>query len=95
MRTIRLTEETKKNLLNDLLKRSPNNYDEYADTVNEIVNNVKVNGDAALFEYTKKLSEQIAYYDAIARGEFSNPHTTNPFTQPINITIIWIDDKDE
>ena len=48
-----------------------------------------------LFEYTKKLSEQIAYYDAIARGEFSNPHTTNPFTQPINITIIWIDDKDE
>ncbi|MBE5939876.1 MAG: histidinol dehydrogenase [Lachnospiraceae bacterium] len=57
MRTIRLTEETKKNLLNDLLKRSPNNYDEYADTVNEIVNNVKVNGDAALFEYTKKFDK--------------------------------------
>ncbi len=57
MKTIRLTEETKKDLLNDLLKRSPNNYDRYADTVNEIVNNVKVNGDKALFEYTNKFDK--------------------------------------
>lgn len=54
MRIVKLTAETKKNLLDDLLKRSPNNYTEYADTVQEIVDNVKENGDKALFEYTKK-----------------------------------------
>ena len=45
MRIVKLTKETKKNLLDDLLKRSPNNYTEYADTVQEIVDNVKSNGD--------------------------------------------------
>ncbi|MBQ8168167.1 hypothetical protein IJZ97_01965 [bacterium] len=48
-----------------------------------------------LFEYTKKLSEQIAYYDAIAKGEFLDSYMPNPFAQPINITIIWIDEKEE
>lgn len=57
MRIINLTEETKQNLLDDLLKRSPNNYTEYADTVQEIVDNVKTNGDKALFEYTKKFDK--------------------------------------
>lgn len=59
MRIIRLNSETKKNILNDLLKRSPNNYDKYADTVNEIVNNVKLNGDKAVFEYTEKFDKAI------------------------------------
>ncbi len=54
MRIVKLTSETKKNLLDDLLKRSPNNYTEYADTVQEIVDNVKENGNKALFDYTKK-----------------------------------------
>ncbi|MDE6626874.1 MAG: histidinol dehydrogenase [Lachnospiraceae bacterium] len=57
MRTIKLTNETKKNLLDDLLKRSPNNYTEYADTVQEIVENVRDNGDKALFSYTKKFDK--------------------------------------
>ena len=57
MRIIKLTAETKQNLLDDLLKRSPNNYTEYADTVQEIVDNVKTNGDKALFEYTKKFDK--------------------------------------
>jgi len=48
-----------------------------------------------LFEYTKRLSEQIAYYDAIAKGEFFESRFTNPFTQPVNITIIWIDGDEE
>ena len=48
-----------------------------------------------LFEYTKRLSEQIAYYDALAKGEFSESRFTNPFAQPINITIIWIDGDEE
>ena len=54
MRIIDLTEETKKDLLNSLLRRSPNNYDSYAATVNEIVTNVRTNGDAALHDYTLK-----------------------------------------
>lgn len=57
MRIVKLTNETKRNLLNDLLKRSPNNYTEYADTVQEIVNNIKDNGDASLFEYTKRFDK--------------------------------------
>ena len=54
MRIINLTKESKKNLLGDLLKRSPNQYGKYEATVNEILANVKENGDAAVFEYTKK-----------------------------------------
>ncbi len=57
MRIVKLTQETKQNLLNDLLKRSPNNYTEYADTVQEIVDKVRANGDRALFEYTKKFDK--------------------------------------
>lgn len=54
MRIVSLDENSKKNILNDLLKRSPNNYDEFAGSVNEILNNVRNNGNKALFEYTKK-----------------------------------------
>lgn len=57
MRTIRLTEETKKNLLNDLLKRSPNNYGQYEDTVADIVNTVRKKGDEALFAYTEQFDK--------------------------------------
>lgn len=54
MRITKLNESTKKNILDDLLKRSPNNYNEYTKTVDEIVNNVRENGDKAVAEYTKK-----------------------------------------
>ena len=54
MRIVKLNEDSKKNILEDLLKRSPNNYDQYADSVNEILSNVKENGDKAIFDYTKK-----------------------------------------
>ena len=53
MRIIKLDESSKKNILNDLLKRSPNNYDNFADSVNEFLASVKENGDKALFQYTK------------------------------------------
>ena len=53
MRIIKLDESSKKNILNDLLKRSPNNYDNFADSVNAILANVKENGDKALFQYTR------------------------------------------
>jgi histidinol dehydrogenase len=54
MKKIKLTDETKKQLLESLLKRSPSQYTEYENTVNEIINNVRTNGDKALFEYTEK-----------------------------------------
>lgn len=54
MRKVKLTEETKKNLLNDLLKRSPNHYGSYVETVQEIVDDVAKNGDAAVLAYTEK-----------------------------------------
>ena len=57
MRIVKLTEETRKDILNNLLKRSPNNYGEYAKTVEDIVNDVKENGDKALFAYTKKFDK--------------------------------------
>lgn len=54
MRIVRLDESSRKDLLNNLLKRSPNNYDQYNDTVLEIVNRVRSEGDKALFEYTNR-----------------------------------------
>lgn len=54
MRIVTLNENTKKDLLNNLLKRSPNNYVSQEAVVNEIVQNVKQNGDQALFDYTMK-----------------------------------------
>ncbi|MBP5773317.1 MAG: histidinol dehydrogenase [Eubacterium sp.] len=54
MRIIKLDENSKQNILDNLLKRSPNNYDEYTGTVNEILENVRTKKDEAVFEYTKK-----------------------------------------
>ena len=54
MRIVKLNEDAKKNILADLLKRDPNNYDQYAESVNAIVEDVKKRKDQALFEYTKK-----------------------------------------
>ena len=53
MRILKLTSESKKNILENLLKRSPNSYGEYESTVNDILSNVKTEGDKALFQYTK------------------------------------------
>lgn len=57
MRTIRLTEETKKNLLQDLLKRSPGSYGEYEGRVADIVNAVRDKGDAAVFAFTEQFDK--------------------------------------
>ena len=57
MRIQKLDENSRKNLLEDLLKRSPNNYGQYEQGVTEILANVKANGDQALFEYTKKFDQ--------------------------------------
>ena len=54
MRKIKLTEESKNNILENLLKRSPNSYGQFESAVNEILENVKKNKDAAIFDYTKR-----------------------------------------
>ena len=54
MRIERLNQDTKKNLLEDLLKRSPNSYGKYEESVREILDAVRERRDEALFEYTKR-----------------------------------------
>lgn len=57
MRTIRLTDETRKDILNNLLKRSPNNYGQYEAVVADIITNVREKGDAAVFDYTSQFDK--------------------------------------
>ena len=53
IRIVKLTDETKNNILEDLLKRSPNSYGKFEAAVNDILLNVRTNKDEALFKYTK------------------------------------------
>ena len=57
MRIVKLTQESKKTLLNDLLKRSPNNYGQYEKVVADIIADVRENGDSALFELAHKFDK--------------------------------------
>lgn len=54
MQIVKMTPETMDGILENLLKRSPNQYDEYADRVSVILNEVKEKGDEAIFAYTEK-----------------------------------------
>ncbi len=54
MRIVKVNEDSIENILSDLLKRSPNHYGGYQKTVDEIIANVKANGDRAVFDYTKR-----------------------------------------
>jgi histidinol dehydrogenase len=53
MRIVKLTDETKNNILENLLKRSPNSYGKFETAVGDILANVRANKDEALFKYTK------------------------------------------
>jgi len=77
MRIVALTEDTKQNVMNDLLKRSPNNYSQYESTVNEIIENVKANKDKAVLEYTKKFDkfELTAENIKVTREEIDEAYT--------------------
>ena len=57
MRTLKLTEETQSELLGNLLNRNPGSYAEYENIVNDIIYNVRKNGDKAVFEYTLKFDK--------------------------------------
>ncbi len=54
MRIVRLNEQTKDGLMRNLLKRSPDSYGEYEETVNGIIKEIREKGDKALFGYTQK-----------------------------------------
>lgn len=57
MRIVSLTKETTKDILEDLLKRSPNNYGNYEAAVAEILDKVRSEGDSALFAYTREFDK--------------------------------------
>ena len=57
MKIVKLNEDSIKDILDNLLKRSPNNYKEQEQIVNDILGNIRENGDSALFEYTKNFDK--------------------------------------
>ena len=59
MRIEKLNQTTKKNLLEDLLKRSPNSYEMYEEQVKAILDNVKKRGDEALFDIQKNSTASV------------------------------------
>ena len=69
MRIQKLDEVTRQNLLDDLLKRSPNNYVEYEGIVNDILQDVRANGDDAIFRYTEKFDHITLTADTIRVSE--------------------------
>ena len=87
MRIQKLNSATKKNLLEDLLKRSPNSYGQYEESVRQILNDVKEKKDAALFEYTKKFDKTELTKDTImvSDAEFEEAYAK---VDPELITII-------
>ncbi len=54
MRIVTLDQKSRENILSELLKRDPNNYDSYSRSVQEIVGRVKEEKDKALFAYTRQ-----------------------------------------
>lgn len=54
MRIVKLNEEARKNIQENILKRSPVRYTEQESAVKEIIDRVKYEGDTAVFEYTKR-----------------------------------------
>lgn len=57
MRKIQLTAQTQKDILDTLLKRSPNNYGQYEAVVADIIDKVRTQGDEAVFAYTKQFDK--------------------------------------
>ena len=56
MRILKLTEETQNNILENLLKRSPNSYGEFESRVNDIIQNVRERRDEAISNIRKSLT---------------------------------------
>lgn len=69
MRILKLTKETQNNILENLLKRSPNSYGEFESRVNDIIQNVREKRDEAIFEYTLKFDGATINQDNIRVAE--------------------------
>ncbi len=69
MRIVTLNEGAMKNLLEEMLKRDPNNYESYTETVQSIVDQVKAKGDEALFAFTKEFDKAEVSAETIRVGE--------------------------
>ena len=65
MRKVTLTKESTRDILENLLKRSPNNYGKFESAVAEILEKVKNEGDEALFTYTKQFDKVEVNKDTI------------------------------
>ena len=65
MKTLKLTNETTKTLLEKLLKRSPISYGSYEKSVNEIITQVREDGDEAIFALEKKFDHAELNADTI------------------------------
>ena len=59
MRKVTLTKESTRDILENLLKRSPNNYGKFEAAVADILTNVQEKGDEALFSYTKEFDKYL------------------------------------
>lgn len=65
MKTVRLTKDTQRDILDTLLKRSPNNYGQYESVVADIIANVREKGDQAVFDYTSQFDKWDCNTDTI------------------------------
>ena len=65
MRIVDPTKDAQQNILENLLKRSPNNYQEFESTVNDVIANVRERKDQAIFEYTEKFDKVALSADTI------------------------------
>ncbi len=65
MKKIQLTAQTQKDILDNLLKRSPNNYGQYEAVVADIIDNVRERGDEAVFAYTKQFDKWDIHKDTV------------------------------
>ena len=65
MKILTLTEESKTDILENLLKRSPNSYGKFESQVAEIIENVRAKKDAALFDYTRRFDDADISADTI------------------------------
>ena len=78
MRILQLSKETKKNILEDLLKRSPNSYGAYEDRVAAIIDAVREKGDEAIFSYTRQFdgADISAENIVVTKGEIEEAYAT-------------------
>lgn len=83
MRIVNLTEESKADILTNLLKRNPGQYTEYEKTVSEIIENVRTNGDEAVFEYTNRFDKWGVNADNVRVSEAEIEEAYNSFDKEL------------